>query len=87
MGTVPGLTTVEVDRSVKVRRDSRKRSQPKEKSAEREVSRFWQTSATFLLLLERVRCNSEYIRKTEFFGSSPPHSVTRSAATAMTRDP
>jgi hypothetical protein len=31
-----GLTTVEVDRFVKVRRDSRKR-----KSAEREVSGFW----------------------------------------------
>jgi hypothetical protein len=31
---VPGLTTVEVDRSVKVRRDSWKRSQPKEKSAD-----------------------------------------------------
>ena len=39
---VPRLTTVEVNRSVKS--SSR---QPEEKSAEREVSRFWQTSATF----------------------------------------
>jgi hypothetical protein len=37
----------------------------------------------FLLLLERVWCKSEYIGKTEFFGSSPPHTATRSAATGF----
>jgi hypothetical protein len=67
-----GLTTVEVDRSVKVRRDSRKRSQP-----------ILANIGHFLLPLERVRCNSEYIGKTEFFSSSPPHSATRLAATAF----
>ena len=46
---VPGLTTVEVDRSVKVRRDSRKRSQP-----------ILANIGHFLLPLERVRCNWEY---------------------------
>ena len=65
-----GPTTVEVDRSAKVRCDSRKRS------AEREVSRFWQISGYFPLLLERVRCNLEYIGKTEFFGSSLLYLVT-----------
>jgi hypothetical protein len=58
--------------SVKVRRDSRKRSQP-----------ILANIGHFLLPLERVRCNSEYIGKTEFFGSSPLHSATRSAATAL----
>jgi hypothetical protein len=71
---IPGLTTVEVDRSVKVRRDSRKRSQP-----------ILANIGHFLLPLERVRCNSEYtvFGKTDLFGSSPPHSATRSAATAF----
>jgi hypothetical protein len=68
---IPGLTTVEVDRSVKVRRDSRKRSQP-----------ILANIGHFLLPLERVRCSPEHIGKTEFFGSGPLHSATRSAATA-----
>lgn len=53
MDTRADNRTVEVDRSVKVRRDSRKRSQP--------------ILANILLPLERVRCNSEYIGKTEFY--------------------
>lgn len=69
---IPRLTTVEVNRSVKVRRDSRKRSQP-----------ILANIGHFLLLLVRVWYNSEYIRKTEFLGISPPHSATHSAATAL----
>jgi hypothetical protein len=68
-----GLTTVEGYRSVKVRRDSRKRSQPILASIDDH----------FLLPLEKVRYKSEYIGRTEFFGSSPLHSATFSAATAF----
>ena len=46
------LTTVEVNHFVKVRRDSRKRSQP-----------ILANIGHFLLSFERVQCKSEYIRE------------------------
>jgi hypothetical protein len=57
-------------------------------TTEREVSRkrsqpILANIGHFLLPLERIRCSSEYIGKTEFFGSCPPHSATFSAATAL----
>lgn len=61
---IPGLTIVEVYRSVKVCRDrgvslNQKRKQP-----------ILANIGHFLLSLERVQSNSEYIGKTEIFGKA-----------------
>jgi hypothetical protein len=68
----PGLTIVEVYRSVKACCDkgvslNQRRQRP-----------ILADIGHFLLPLERVQSNSEYIRKTEFFDrlSSPPHTAT-----------